>query len=86
MDPEALGNNETIVSKLKTDDWPLPLFFRVGIAMDMIRIGMNRMTIAVDAVRPSDNSEIVNVGGEIALRNMIFLRAGYKSLFSSVSN
>lgn len=85
LDPDALGNNETIVSKLKTDNWPLPLFFRVGIAMDMIRIGMNRMTIAVDAVRPSDNTEIINVGGELVLKDMVFLRAGYKSLFREQS-
>lgn len=85
LDPDALGNNETIVSKLKTDSWPLPLFFRVGIAMDMIRLGMNRMTIAIDAVRPSDNTEIINVGSELTLRDMVFLRAGYKSLFREQS-
>jgi len=85
LDPEALGNNETIVSKLKTEDWPLPLFFRVGAAMDVMRFGMNRMTISVDALRPSDNTEIVNVGGEIALGNMVFLRGGYKSLFREQS-
>lgn len=81
LDPKVLGNNETIVSKLKTDNWPLPLFFRVGIAIDVMRLGMNRMTIAIDALRPSDNTEIINAGGEIAFGNRVFLRGGYKSLF-----
>ena len=81
LDPEALGNNENIVSKLKTENWPLPLFFRVGVAMDIMHLGTNRMTLSMDALRPSDNTEIVNVGGEIALRNVVFLRGGYKSLF-----
>ncbi len=85
LDPKVLGNNETIVSKLKTENWPLPLFFRVGIAMDVIRFGMNRMTFVVDALRPSDNTEIVNAGGEIAFGERVFLRGGYKSLFRAKS-
>ncbi len=81
LDEEATGHNETIVGNLKTDSWPLPLFFRVGVAMDVINLGQDRLTIAVDAFRPSDNTETVNVGTELALRDMLFLRAGYKSLF-----
>lgn len=81
VDPEALGHNETIPAKLKTADWPLPLLFRVGVAMDVIDAGPHRLTLALDALRPSDNTEILNVGGEIMIQNMISLRAGYKSLF-----
>jgi hypothetical protein len=81
LDEETIGHNETIVSKLKTETWPLPLFFRVGLAMDVIKTAKNRLTIAVDAFRPSDNTEIINAGGEFALNEWVFLRAGYKSLF-----
>ena len=85
LDPEALGNNETIMSKLKVDSWPLPLFFRVGVAMDLLRSGNSRLTIALDAFRPSDNTETLNLGGEFAFNNMFFLRGGYKSLFRNDS-
>ncbi len=85
LDPEAIGNNETIVSNLKTDPWPLPLFFRVGLSMDVIKLKNNRLTLALDALRPSDNTEALNVGGEYGLMNMFFLRAGYKSLFRKES-
>lgn len=81
LDPEAQGNNETIVSKLKTDPWPLPLFFRVGVAYDLVNLENRRFTIVADALRPSDNSETLNLGGEFALNNLLFLRGGYKSLF-----
>ncbi len=81
LDPESLGNNDKIVGFLKTDHWPLPLFFRVGVAMDVVKMPFAVMTVAVDALRPSDNDEIVNVGTEIVLQNALFLRAGYKSLF-----
>ncbi len=85
IDPETIGHNENIVSKLKTDDWPLPLFFRVGLAMDVIRSDNFSFTTAVDAVRPSDNSEILNVGGELKFNNLLYLRGGYKSLFRDES-
>lgn len=81
LDPDAIGHNETIVARLKTDSWPLPVFFRVGLAMDVIRLGKSRLTVAADAFRPSDNAETVNVGGEFSFNEMFFLRAGYKSLF-----
>ncbi|NQT27229.1 PorV/PorQ family protein [candidate division KSB1 bacterium] len=81
LDPDALGHNETIPAKLKTGDWPLPLLFRVGVAMNVIEVGPHHLMLAVDALRPSDNTEILNVGGELVLQNMVFLRAGYKSLF-----
>ena len=80
LDPEAFGHNETIVARLKTDSWPLPLFFRVGVAMDVVRFGNSRLTLATDAFRPSDNTETINVGGEFSFNDMFFVRGGYKSL------
>ncbi len=81
LDPDVLGNNETIVGELKTESWPLPLFFRVGLAMDIINRDQIRLTLAADALRPTDNTEIINTGGELTLMNMLSLRCGYKSLF-----
>jgi len=85
LDQEAIGHNENIVSKLKTDAWPLPLFFRVGLAMDVFKSDNMRFTTAVDALRPSDNSEILNAGAEFCFNNLLFLRGGYKSLFRNDS-
>jgi hypothetical protein len=85
LDPDVQGNNETIVSKLKTDSWPLPLFFRVGVAMDVVKVQNHRLTVALDALRPSDNVETLNVGSELSLGEMLFLRGGYKSLLNDDS-
>ncbi|MDZ7378811.1 MAG: PorV/PorQ family protein [candidate division KSB1 bacterium] len=85
LDPEHIGHNETIVGKLKTETWPLPLFFRVGLAMDALRRPNYRLTVAADAFRPSDNTETVNVGAELELFRLLELRCGYKSLFRSTS-
>lgn len=81
LDPNAIGTNKTIPSNLKTDAWPLPLFFRVGLAIDAMKNDMFRVTVAADAIRPNDNTETVNVGGEISYSEIFFVRGGYKSLF-----
>ncbi len=85
IDPGNPGGNKTLVGGLKTDGWPLPLVFRVGLAMDVLRASDFNVTIAADAIRPSDNVETVNVGGEFGWNNMVFLRGGYKSLFGQDS-
>jgi hypothetical protein len=81
LDPEAIGNNGAITAKLKTDAWPLPLFFRVGLAGEPVKTRQVRVSVAVDAMRPSDNTETLLVGAEAALLERAFLRAGYQSLF-----
>ena len=34
-----------------------------------------------DGAHPNDNTEYINSGVEVGLKNIIFLRAGYKALF-----
>ena len=47
----------------------------------MLRSELFRFTMSADAVRPNDNDEHVNLGGEFGYRDVFFVRAGYKSLF-----
>jgi len=82
LDPNAIGNNETIVALLKTDNFQLPVIFRVGISGDLLRFGEHaKLLFSAESTQPNDNSGVVNVGGEFALYNMFFVRAGYQSLF-----
>jgi opacity protein-like surface antigen len=41
----------------------------------------HRVTVAVDAVHPNDNTEYLNTGVEYAWNQIVFLRGGMKSLF-----
>jgi long-subunit fatty acid transport protein len=75
------GNNDEILANLKTDEFPLPLLFRIGLAADIIDMEDHLFTVAVDALHPNDNDESLNVGVEYLLYEMIALRGGYKSLF-----
>lgn len=85
LDPDNGGHNETIVAKLKTDAWPLPLFFRVGISSDVITTDVLRLTVASDFFMPSDDVESVNFGIESGFLERVFIRAGYKAIGDSES-
>ncbi len=80
-DKNSTGNNDRIPAYLQTDEWELPLNFRVGLSYRPINTDMHKVLIAIDAMHPSDNYESVNVGGEYSFSDMFFIRAGYKSLF-----
>lgn len=82
IDPGNAGSNKTLVGSLKTDPWPMPLLFRIGISMDVIRNEQARLTVNTDALRPIDNDESVNIGGEIGWQETFFVRGGYKALFN----
>jgi len=82
IDPNNSGSNKTLVGSLKTDQWPMPLLFRVGLAMDVVKNDQMSATVAIDALRPNDNTESVNIGAELGWRNMVFIRGGYKSFFA----
>ncbi len=74
------GNNSKIPAEYYTDSYPLPLLFRIGLSMDVIKTEDNVVTLAVDALHPSDNAQSVNLGGQYEWNKMIYARAGYKSI------
>lgn len=79
--PTQEGSNDRIPASLKTDKFPLPLLFRVGLALDILKSGSNHLTVAIDAAHPNNNTEYVNLGMEYSLSNRVYLRTGYKNLF-----
>jgi hypothetical protein len=81
IDAANAGSNKLNVANLTTDPWPIPLLFRVGLAMDVLKNETTTLTVECDALRPSDNVEVINVGTEVTFMNLVSLRAGYKSLF-----
>lgn len=84
--PNVSGNNSTINAKLTTDEFDLPLMFRVGASMDVLKgLGNSNLILSVDALHPSDDVEYLNVGGEYVFYDMFSLRAGYKELFNKDS-
>ena len=81
IDKTIIGNNEQIFAKLEADKWPMPLNFQTGFAMEVYNTHPHRVTLATEATHPKDNTESVQLGMEYALRELFFLRAGYRNLF-----
>jgi len=81
IDQTIYGNNDQILATLNTDKWPLPLTFKIGVAMDVLNMTDHRITVGIDALHPSDNKESLNIGMEYEIFNMVALRTGYKSMF-----
>jgi hypothetical protein len=77
--------------KYQIESFPLPLMFRVGVAMNVLTIfweeSPNALTVALDFQHPRDFSERMNMGAEYLYQNptlkdlginSLALRGGYK--------
>lgn len=84
-DPTKYGDNGNLPGELFTDDYPLPIVFRVGVGMPMSFGEDNKVNIAVDAFHPSDNTESISLGGEWMIMDLVALRGGYQNLFQQDS-
>ena len=80
-DDDRFGDNSALPAALTTEEFPLPIFFRVGIGMPIDLNASNRLLLAVDAFQPSDNTSSLSFGGEYAFMDLLFLRAGFQNLY-----
>jgi long-subunit fatty acid transport protein len=75
------GDNSALPGELFTEDYPLPVLFRVGLGLPIVFSEDHRLTLAADAFHPSDNTESVSVGAEWVFMDILALRGGYQNLF-----
>ena len=83
--PDQAGNYKDVEGQFRLQEWELPLVFRMGFAVYPVVTNSQKLTIAVDALHPNNNSESVNVGGQYQYNfpgfGRIFLRGGYHGVF-----
>lgn len=75
------GQNTKVPVEYQTDEWSMPLNFRVGVAYQPVKSEMHKWTVALDAQHPNDNYESINVGTEYVFNDFLALRGGYRDLF-----
>lgn len=63
---------------LESSPYSLPLYFRLGIAYDLLDKPKNKLTSALDLVHPNDGLEKLMVGLEYNYDKFFSLRTGYK--------
>ncbi len=87
--PNEQGNYPNVEGQFRLREWELPLIFRVGFSVTPIVTNNTRLTLAVDALHPNNNSESLNAGAEylwdVETFGEMFLRGGYKGLFMNDS-
>jgi hypothetical protein len=87
--PDANGNYKDVEGQFRLQQWELPLVLRLGVAVYPVVTKSQRLTLAVDALHPNNNSESINLGGEYAYlipgRGRFMLRAGYRGLYMDES-
>lgn len=80
-DSDSFGTNDKIPARLQTDSFVLPLQFRVGLAMDIVRSEQNRLLVSTEAYYPNDHDPYMSAGLEYTWNGLLSIRGGYRSLF-----
>ena len=87
--PDENGNYSDVPGQYRLSYWELPLIFRIGTSLDVIKSQHHVVTLEVDALHPNNNSESVNLGAQYAFKiptaGEFFVRAGFKGLFMDES-
>jgi len=78
---DKYGDNDLLPAELRTDAYSLPTSFRVGVSYPLIINEDNKVTFAMDAFHPNDNTESISIGSEWQFLNSFSVRGGYRDLF-----
>jgi hypothetical protein len=78
-------NNDNVAINLATETYPLPLLFRFGVAYLVPFSTDYSVLVAANVNHPSNDKESVDLGMEAKIWEILFLRAGYQSLFTDYS-
>lgn len=84
-DPGREGDNPRLPGSLATEDFSLPILFRVGMAYPVAMGEAGALSLAFDAYQPSDNTPSMSVGAEYRFRDVVAFRGGYEKLFEQDS-
>lgn len=84
-DKSNSGTTNHVPYYYQTQDWHLPLNFKVGLSYLAIKDDMNKLVLSAEASHPSDNYESVNLGGEYVFGDFLSFRGGYNELFQQDS-
>lgn len=80
---EENTGDRSVTTNMETEEWALPLIYRVGLSTDLVGIGGqfaesadSRLTFLFDASDPNDAELRPNMGLEYQWKNMFSLRGG----------
>ncbi len=74
----AVPSSKYVRAQLGTEPWDIPLLFRFGIATDVYQSELINLTLSGEVMDSRDYSYRIATGGELAFKDLAFLRGGYK--------
>ncbi len=80
-DPTKHGDHPRLPAELRMGSYSLPTLFRVGLSYRLQISNWNQLIVASDAIHTNDNTERINIGGELLFLNTFAVRGGYRDLF-----
>ncbi|MBN1826011.1 MAG: PorV/PorQ family protein [Candidatus Eisenbacteria bacterium] len=80
-DTDIYGDNSSLPAEQHTEEYALPVLFRVGLLWPVRTGEEHRLLTAIDAFHPSDNTESVSMGAEWIWKEAFSARGGYQDLF-----
>lgn len=80
LDPTKQGSTDQIPTDIEFNSWNLPLLFEIGVSAVPVKSDEFSLSVAVDALHPSDYIETVNAGAELSFRDFLYIRGGYNSI------
>lgn len=84
-DPSQAGDNSALPADQFTDEFPVPILFRVGLSYPQRLSESSRLLVVVDAFHPSDNTEGMSIGWEWNYKDTLAVRGGYQNLLQQDS-
>jgi hypothetical protein len=78
------SSNKQIPADLSTIEWDIPLLFRFGVSNYFINSENISLLIAYDILDSRDYEVRHNVGGELGLYKILYLRGGYKFNYDEI--
>jgi len=83
--PNENGNYKDVQGQYRLQGWELPLIFRIGTSFTPIVMESQKITIAIDALHPNNNSESINFGTQYEYKMLgygkFLLQGGYRGVF-----
>ncbi len=77
--PEV-GSVDAVPSEYRTGYYDMPLGLRFGLAWHAYTSENVKVIAALDGNEPNDNSQYYNTGLEVGVKDIIFLRLGYRAI------
>ena len=84
LDSQHDGSSESIPARIKMDAWDLPMSFKFGISLPVIKTGATELVVLADANQTNDNNLNADLGAQFSYMTRMLsfnARAGYKDAF-----